>query len=147
MAKNKAGRPPWNPSNKDRAVVQAMARAGIPEEKIAAVLRTTKMTLRKHCSYDLKAGHTEALNSVAQSMYKMAVSGPYSVRYQAAKYWLACQGKWREDDRPAALPAIIPVAKMSDEDFYKFLDVNGIPHDGWRADNITPFPASRGRKG
>ena len=39
-------------------------------------------------------------------MYRMAIQGPYSVRYQAAKFWLAARAGWRDTDRAEPLLAM-----------------------------------------
>ena len=80
MAKSR-GRPAWQPTAKDRETVRTLAGYGVAQDKIAAVLRITDRTLRKYCRHELDTGATDATAQVAQSMYRMALRGPYSVRY------------------------------------------------------------------
>jgi hypothetical protein len=89
----------WQPTAKDRETVKWMAAYGIPQEAICALLKVTKPTLEKRCRLELDTGAAEANAKVAESMYAMATRGPYAVRFQAARYWLACRGGWRDGDR------------------------------------------------
>jgi hypothetical protein len=89
-------RPAWKPTAKERETVKKMTGYGIPQHEIAATLRITKPTLEKHCRAELDTGTADANTKVAASMFRMATKGPYSVRFSAAKYWLACRAGWRE---------------------------------------------------
>jgi hypothetical protein len=97
--KKKPGRPAWKPSPQDREVVKAMAGYGIPQEKIARVLKIAEMTLRKHCRDELDLGETLATAKVAESLYKQAVDGNVG----ACCFWLKTRAGWRE--RPHLIPA------------------------------------------
>src|SRR4051794_13171425 len=89
-------RPTWKPTAKERETVKLMTGYGIPQNAICAVLKTTKPILEKHCRHELDTGPADANAIVAASMFRMPTKGPYSVRFQAAKYWLACRANWRE---------------------------------------------------
>jgi hypothetical protein len=69
---------------------------GIPELEICAVLGISKPTLERRLRVELDTGVAQANATVAESMYQMATKGPYSVRFSAAKYWLACRAGWKE---------------------------------------------------
>jgi 5-hydroxyisourate hydrolase-like protein (transthyretin family) len=104
-----------------------MTAVGIPQDQICAVLKINLKTLRRHCRQELDCGATEANAMVGQSMFRMATAGPYSVRFQAAKYWLACRAGWRDVERPMSLAALVPVSAMSNEELNAVLRVNGLP--------------------
>ena len=67
-----AGRPPYQPTDKDRSMVRAMVGFGIPEVEIAKVLSIDPKTLRKHFVQELEVGHVEANAKVAASLYRRA---------------------------------------------------------------------------
>lgn len=143
----KRGRP-WEPSAKDRETVRSMTSYGIPQHEICAVLKVTKPTLERRCRQELDTGAAVANAAVAASMYKMATRGPYSVRFSAAKYWLACRAGWRDVERPMTWLAAVPVGEMSNEELDAVLKINGLPTIDDPAesppltgtDAVVPFP-------
>jgi hypothetical protein len=136
----KRGRPAWEPTTKDRELVKAMTAAGISQEAICAVLKITRPTLEKRCRHELDTGAADANATVAASMFRMATKGPYSVRFQAAKYWLACRARWRDEDRRDDLWVYTrPLGELSDAEFNYVLVANGMePMD--LGDGVVPFP-------
>jgi hypothetical protein len=97
------GRPPYEPTDKDRATVKTMAAFGVPEYDIAKVLGISDRTLRKYFWRELEVGHIEANSQVAASLFKVATgAGPQAV--QAQMFWLRCRAGWRDKDPPAAEP-------------------------------------------
>jgi len=109
------GRPAWQPSARERETVKTMTAFGIPQGAICAVLKVTRPTPEKRCRHELDVGLAEANAAVAASMYRMATKGPYSVRFSAAKYWLACRARWRDVDPPTPFDMLIPLDRMTDE--------------------------------
>jgi hypothetical protein len=97
------------------------------QDRIAQVLRIAEKTLRKHCRDELA---TEANAQVAKSMYRMAIRSPYSVRYQAAKFWLAARAGWRDTDRAEPLVAMMSLSDLSDEAWRQLCAVNKFDPDG-----------------
>lgn len=95
----KPGRPPYDPTDKDRAQVKAMAAMGIPDYEIAKVLQVSGPTMRKYFSHELEVGHIEANAKVAQSLFKQATDAT-KPNVTAAIFWLKCRAGWREE--PAA---------------------------------------------
>lgn len=94
------GRPPYQPTEKDRAMVKAMIGFGIPDYDIAAVLSLSPPTLRKYYADELRVGHIEMNAKVASSLYKRATGdGPDAVK--AAMFWLECRAGWRRPPRDA----------------------------------------------
>jgi len=75
MAKTtKMGRPPWNPTAKQREDIKKLAAIGTPEEYIAEIMDVNFETLKKHCQTELTKGKIEggvrALNSRAKQIDK-----------------------------------------------------------------------------
>lgn len=66
------GRPPYQPSDKDRRVVEMMAGWAIPEERIAKVLTIDPKTLRKHFAEELEVGHAKLEAQLAQNLLRIA---------------------------------------------------------------------------
>lgn len=66
------GRPPYEPSDKDRRVVEMMAGWAIPEERIAKVLLIDPKTLRKHFGEELEVGHAKLEAQLAQNLLRIA---------------------------------------------------------------------------
>lgn len=96
--KRGAGRPPYEPSEKDRAFVKTLTGYGIPDYEIAAVLNMTPPTLRKYYSHELQIGHTEMNAKVASSLYRRAIGdGPDAVK--AAMFWLERRAGWKPPPR------------------------------------------------
>lgn len=94
-AKSKGGRPPFAPTDKDRATVKSMSAFGIPDYEIAKVIGITPPTLRKHFWQELEVGHIEANAKVAQSLFKKA-TGDGNQAVQAAIFWLKARAGWSD---------------------------------------------------
>jgi len=109
-AKNKGGRPAFQPSEKDRAAVKSMSAFGIPDYEIAKVIGITPPTLRKHFWQELEVGHIEANAKVAQSLFKKA-TGDGNQAVQAAIFWLKARAGWRDKS-----PAEEPIGKKEQRD-------------------------------
>jgi hypothetical protein len=93
-----AGRPPFVPTDKDRATVKAMAGFGVPETDIAALLLIDPKTLRKHFAHELEVGHVEANAKVAANLFRRA-TGEGREAVIASIFWLKCRAGWREQDK------------------------------------------------
>ena len=138
----------WKPTAKDRATVKTMVGYGIPQLEICAVLGVTKPTLERRCRVELDTGMATANAAVARSMFRMATSGPYSVRYQAARFWLQCRAGWREPGE-VLLTSVKSFMDMSAEEFDQMLVVNGEapvnlpPVPGHGGAGVVPFPRRR----
>ena len=106
----------WQPTPKDRELVKAMIAYGIPQDAICAVLKVTRPTLEKRCRVELDTGLAAANAKVAGSMFRMATKGPYSVRFSAARYWLACRGGWSDGDKVTIVQVPKATFEMSDDE-------------------------------
>ena len=96
-AKRPEGRPPWQPTDQQRRIVQAMGAHGVPQESIAKTLGVAAKTLRKHCKTELEIGKIIAISRVAEALYKAAIDlngGAASVA--AAIFFLKARAGWKE---------------------------------------------------
>jgi len=92
---NKAGRPSYEPTEKDRVQVKMLAAMGVPDYDIAKVMQLSSPTLRKYFYHELESGHIEANAQVAQSLYKMATDRE-KPNVSAAIFWLKTRARWSE---------------------------------------------------
>lgn len=93
---SKMGRPPYEPTDKDRAQVSLLAAMGIPDYDIAKVMQLSGPTLRKYFAHELEVGHIQANAKVAQSLFKQATDQT-KPSVAAAIFWLKCRAGWKED--------------------------------------------------
>ena len=114
MPRRGPGQPPWQPTPKERETVKLMTGYGIPQDAICKVLRVTRPTLEKHCRGELDTGAADANAAMAASMFRMGTRGPYSVRFHAAKFWLAARAGWREADKMVLVP--MAAYEMTDDE-------------------------------
>jgi hypothetical protein len=97
MSTNKAGRPAYTPTDKDRATVKAMAGYGVPQPEIARVIGVAEKTLRKHFRDELDLAAIQANAQVAQSIFQRAVNleaGQAGIT--AAIFWMKARAGWRD---------------------------------------------------
>jgi hypothetical protein len=66
------GRPPYEPSEKDRRIVEAMSGWAIPQDRIALVLGCDPKTLRKHFGTELEIGSAKLEAQLAQNLLRIA---------------------------------------------------------------------------
>ena len=70
-----------------------MAAAGVTQEQMMKVIGVTDPTFRKHYSDVYHEGKASGVAAVAETLYKMAVSGKVP---SATFFFLKTQAKWRE---------------------------------------------------
>lgn len=85
----------YEPTDKDRKTVEAMAGYGIPQDEIALVLAICEPTLRKHFRRELDTGMVMANAKVAESLFKQATRDE-NPSTSAAIFWLKARAGWRE---------------------------------------------------
>lgn len=89
------GQPAWQPTDKERSMVETMAGLGIPEVDIAKVLGKDPKTIRKHCREELDTGLIKANAKVSESLFKKALgNGAGSVT--AIIWWEKTRGGRKE---------------------------------------------------
>lgn len=86
-----AGRPEYEPNEKDREQVEKWAGVGISQDDMAFMLDICKNTLRKHYTKELKAGIIKANATVGGRLYSMTKDIP-----AAAIFWSKTRMGWRE---------------------------------------------------
>ena len=86
----------YQPTDKDREIVKAMASYGISQEDIGNVIGVSHTTLRKYFESEIATAAIQANAKVAETCYAMAVSGQHPA---ATFFWLKTRAGWRETDR------------------------------------------------
>ena len=99
------GRPPYEPTDKDRRVVEMMAGWAIPEERIAKVLLIDPKTLRKHFAEELEVGHAKLEAQLAQNLLRIA-QGHDRQSLIATIFALKSRFGWVEQQPPTREPAL-----------------------------------------
>jgi hypothetical protein len=94
------GRPPYEPTDKDRRVVEMMAGWAIPEDRIAKVLTIDPKTLRKHFAEELEVGHAKLEAQLAQNLLRIA-QGHDRQSLIATIFALKSRFGWVEQQPPA----------------------------------------------
>src|SRR5215472_6951381 len=86
------GRPPFEPTPEQRNIVERAAGLGFTQEKIAALVGTTKPTLEKHFREELDRGMAVTQFKVGNSLVENALAGNV-----AAQIWYTkTQMGWKE---------------------------------------------------
>lgn len=99
--------------------VETMAGLGLRTEDIAAVVGVSTRTIERHLLDAVQRGRSRATAQVAQTAYKMAVSGEVPAM---TMFWLKCQGRWREKheveitDNRAKPIQVVEIARIEHDD-------------------------------
>ena len=86
------GRPVYNRTESDAKNVEALVIAGVPQSRIARVLKISEPTLRKHYREELDISKAKANAIVSQALFKSAKDGNVTAQI----FWLKTQAGWRE---------------------------------------------------
>jgi hypothetical protein len=98
-------RPPFQPTDKDRALVEQLAAFGIPVESMTRFIKDkagksiSEKTLRKHFATELDQGELKANFKVAQTLFSKAISGDTT----SMIFWLKTRARWRESPQSVEL--------------------------------------------
>lgn len=93
--KNLGGRPQYEPTAKDRSMVEAMASVGISHVAIAKIMNISDTTLRKHFREELDNAESKANAKVAGHLFRQATKDdPKSI--PAAIFWCKTRMRWSE---------------------------------------------------
>ena len=126
-AKNKtAGRPEFEPTEAERKQVEAMAGYGVPQDKIATLVRDgiNKTTLIKHFRAELDRGIAMADVQISKTLFQQATSGNTA----ALIFWAKARMGWKETqgidhttkgeslNRPATAEAALAAFAKSNDD-------------------------------
>ena len=101
MGKRGRGRPPHQPTAKNRRYVESLASYGVPEDDIARVVSVAPHTLRKHYRDQLDNGQTRSNAQVAGFLFAAAQKGNVT----AMIFWLKCRARWSEPRDPTSVMA------------------------------------------
>jgi len=93
----------YQPTEKDRGRVEALAGYGFTIEQISADLRIDHKTLYKYFSLELQTAHVRANALVAQSLFRKA-TGEGTGAVAAAIFWLKVRAGWKESDFYERIP-------------------------------------------
>ena len=111
-------RPAFKATEQQRRLTRSMAAYGVPQEDIAKVIgvRSPK-TLRKHFRRELDLSAIEANTRVAQTAYRLAISGNSVL---ATMFWLRTRAGWKEtcsadQTRIAPPPFIVALAPQEEK--------------------------------
>lgn len=90
------GRPAYEPTQQDRALVEKMAAVGIPHEQIASVLGISSDTLVKNYGELLKVAATQANAKMAGALFKNGINGNVAAQI----FWMKTRAQWKEQIAP-----------------------------------------------
>ena len=97
----------YEPNEKDRAVVTAMASYGIPQEDIGKQIGVSHVTLRKYYESELEMSAPRADAKVAEMLFQSCIATIREngkdipdPRFNSCRFfWLKCRAGWREVER------------------------------------------------
>ena len=98
-------RPQFQPTDKDRALVEQLAAFGIPVTSMTLFVKDkagksiSEKTLRKHFAKELDQGELKANVKVAQTLFKKAISGDTT----SMIFWLKTRARWKESPQRVEL--------------------------------------------
>lgn len=93
LQKNKGGRPPHEPSNATRELVQLHSSIGTRQEVIASILEISVPTLEKHYRKEIDEALARANAAVGGALFNKAVRDQDT---SAMIFWMKTRGRWSE---------------------------------------------------
>jgi predicted transcriptional regulator len=90
-----AGRPEYQPTDKDREVVRALVGFGMPLESIAQVVGITFKTLKKHFDAEINSGKAIVDSAVYAALFQSIKRGNVA----SIIFYLKTQKGWKETER------------------------------------------------
>ncbi len=104
------GRPPHQPTEEQRAQVEALAGFGVTEKEIGTYIGIDVKTLRKHYRRELDTGHIRTNVEVATNLYNQTKDNP-----TAAIFWLKIRAQWTHKTPHEQEIARLQIAKLKAE--------------------------------
>lgn len=92
-ARHNGGRPPHQPDDIRRRVVELLAGAAVPQSEICGVLEIDAKTLRRHYRRELDCGAARVEAKLVMNLYRLA-SGEGGVALRAIMFALRCRFGW-----------------------------------------------------
>lgn len=96
-----AGRPAYEPTERDRAQVKALAAMGATMFEISLVMQLSEPTIRKHFHLEITTGSIEANAKVAQSLFRQATHAE-KPNVTAGIFWLKSRAGWNDGSRASS---------------------------------------------
>ncbi len=91
----------FQPSDKERAEVEAMSGYGVPHESIATIIGIAPKTLRRAFRAELDKGMAKANAKIGQTLFQMAIgTSERAPDTRALIYWTKARMGWRETEKP-----------------------------------------------
>lgn len=90
---NKGGRPPHQPTPRDRQTVEVLAGFAIPIDSICKVVGVDKKTLLKHYAAEIDAGAAKVEAQLAGNLLRLA-NGTDGTALKAIMFALNCRFGW-----------------------------------------------------
>jgi hypothetical protein len=106
-ARENAGRLPFEPTEKDREMVEKLANWGVAEHHIAPLISDgiSVMTLRKYFMTELERGRAKASAGIGQTLFQKAMAGDVA----SLIWWTKTQMRWTEAPRQIELSGNISI--------------------------------------
>lgn len=92
------GRPPFEPSERQRRLVRRLKLLGLTDDHIAGFIGISHKTMRKHFDYELQRSRQELLARLAAIGYRLALNGDGDM----IRFFLSTQAGWAERIGPTA---------------------------------------------
>ena len=97
--REKAGHPPFEPTDKQKQQVSQLAAVGTPQDQICRMVINPETgkgiglaTLNLYFREELDLGSAKATAAVGGALYNQAINGNVSAQI----FWMKTRGKWRE---------------------------------------------------
>lgn len=92
---SKGGRPPFQPTDEQRRLVEVMSAGGFQQDAIAYAIGISDDTLRKYFSTEIAAGGSKAHAMVVGNLYRQATKDDPRAT-AAAIFWAKTRLGWKE---------------------------------------------------
>lgn len=93
---NKGGRPPHEPTEATRTIVNVLRAAGFAQEAIADVIGMSVTTLKVHYGEELRTGVHKANAKIAASLFQIATNPAHPRCVTAAIFWAKNRMGWKD---------------------------------------------------
>ena len=120
------GRPPYQPTDEARALVECCVAGGIQQDHISAALGISEATLRKHFRPELDAGMAKANSKIVANLYRQATKDDFKA-FPAARFWAENRLGWRQkvDHHHTGAVGSYDLSKVSDDDLARLENILG----------------------
>jgi hypothetical protein len=88
------GRPPHQPTEQSRSMVETLAGYGVPQEDIGRILKIGRDCVRTHYLEEFENGRAKANATICKFLYTQAQKN-----LTAAIFWAKAQMQWKDSQR------------------------------------------------